>query len=556
MTTVTGAYDEAVAHTAQNLLVIAPPGCGKTELLARRAALLIPMLSPNQRILALTFSNKAKANLTGRLIEILGAERTRKYVSIHNFHGHAAEIVRAHGRTLGLDPHFAMPDKRSQSDAIAPLLDGLSENDAGELSRRIGEDLRDAKQRPRDDSDVLEALALHGISQSIEIESARQKAAKLYYDDLLRHAQRLIRVPEIAFLYRKHYGAMLVDEFQDLSPQQLDLALRSCEQSRTFVGDPLQGIYSWTGARPIDVERRLRKISGEPVDLGVSYRSSPRVLKLLNLVSVGLGGQALQPDNPADWFEEGISAGAKFSTGSEEAAFIEQASALILDKRPSATIGVICRSAWRRKPIDAVFAVSSLPTTRWDLAVDDARVIELLNAATTRLGGNPSIESLKTEVLARIDATDVDTTADVADALDHLEDLAAETGSVRDALKQLRVLDEGDTAIGPGVHLLNAHTGKGQQFDWVFIPGFEQGNIPSFFAKKQSEIDEEHRVLLVMLSRARHGVVLSRADSLISKKGRPYPTTVSPWVNEVRTGLGTDQVGLLDHVARMPELPS
>ncbi|MHA6969431.1 UvrD-helicase domain-containing protein (plasmid) [Glutamicibacter bergerei] len=549
-------YGEAVKHDAQNLLVIAPPGCGKTELLARRAALLIPRLSPNQKILALTFSNKAKSNLTGRLVSVLGVERTRKYVSIHNFHGHAAEIVRAHGRTLGIDPQFNMPDKRTQSDAIAPLLDGLSENVAGDLNRRIEEDLRNAKQRPNSDCQVLEALAAHGITQSAEIESARQESGTIYYDDLLRHAQRLIRVPEIASLYRKHYGAMLVDEFQDLSPQQLDLAIRSCEQSRTFVGDPLQGIYSWTGARPIDVERRLRKICGEPVDLGVSYRSSPRVLGLLNLVSVGLGGQALQPKDPNAWFEEGITVGAKFSTGAEEAAFIERASGHILKKQPSATIGIICRAAWRRKPIDAVFAESSLPSTRWDLAVDDAGIIELINDATTRLGGNPDLAVLKTEVLARIDATDLDTAADVAEALDHLEKLATDAGSIQAALMQFRILDQGDTAIRPGVHLLNAHTGKGQQFDWVFIPGFEQGHVPSFLAKKQSEIAEEHRVLLVMLSRARHGVILSRADSLISKKGQPYSTRVSTWANELRIGLITDQVGLLEHVARMPEQSS
>ncbi|MGP9816818.1 hypothetical protein CIK76_03655 [Glutamicibacter sp. BW80] len=549
-------FDAAVTHNAQNLLVIAPPGCGKTELLARRAALLIPRLSPNQKILALTFSNKAKANLTGRLVSVLGVERTRKYISIHNFHGHAAEIVRAHGRTLGIDPQFEMPDKRTQPEAIAPLLDGLSESDAGDLNRRIEEDLRDAKQRPNSDCQVLDALAAHGLTQSAELEAARQESGTIFYDDLLRHAQRLIRVPEIASLYRKHYGAMLVDEFQDLSPQQLDLAIRSCEQSRTFVGDPLQGIYSWTGARPIDVERRLRKICGEPVDLGVSYRSSPRVLGLLNLVSVGLGGQALQPNDPNVWFEEGITTGARFSTGAKEAAFIEQASRRILDKQPSATIGIICRAAWRRKPIDAVFAGSSLPSTRWDLAVDDARIIELINGATTRLGGNPDLAALKTEVLARIDATDLDTAADVADALDHLENLATDTGSIQATLMQFRILDKGDTAIGPGVHLLNAHTGKGQQFDWVFIPGFEQGHVPSFLAKKQSEIEEEHRVLLVMLSRARHGVILSRADSLISKKGQPYSTRVSTWASELRTGLITDQTGLFEHVARMPEQSS
>lgn len=546
-------YDEAVAYEAQNLLVIAPPGCGKTELLARRAALLISRLGPNQKILALTFSNKAKANLTSRLVNVLGMERTRKYVTIHNFHGHAAEIVRAHGRTLGIDTQFDMPDKRTQSDAIAPMLDGLAESDAGDLNRRIEEDLRVAKQRPNSDFQVLDALAAHGITQSIEIESARQESGAIYYDDLLRHAQRLVRVPEIASLYRKHYGAMLVDEFQDLSPQQLDLAIRSCEQSRTFVGDPLQGIYSWTGARPIEVERRLRKICGDPVDLGVSHRSSPRVLGLLNLVSVGLGGQALQPHDPSVWFEEGITVGARFSTGTEEAAFIERASGCILEKQPSATIGIICRAAWRRKPIDTAFAGSTLPSTRWDLAVDDARIIELINEAAIRLGGNPDLDVLRAEVLARLGVTDVDTAADVVDALEHLEHLAAEAGSIQSALLQFRILNEGDVAIQPGVHLLNAHTGKGQQFDWVFIPGFEQGHVPSFLAKKQSEIEEEHRVLLVMLSRARHGVILSRSDSLISKKGRPYSTRVSTWANELRSGLITDQTGLFEHLARMPE---
>jgi DNA helicase-2/ATP-dependent DNA helicase PcrA len=86
----------------------------------------------------------------------------------------------------------------------------------------------------------------------------------------------------------------------------------------------------------------------------------------------------------------------------------------------------------------------------------------------------------------------------------------------------------------------------------VFIPGFEKGNIPSFLAKGQARIEEEHRVLLVMLSRARHGVILSRANSLISKKGNPYQTTISPWINEVRPGLVADQSGLLKHISGLP----
>ncbi|WP_437773481.1 UvrD-helicase domain-containing protein [Arthrobacter sp. KNU40] len=546
------AFAEAVSSSTQNLLVIAPPGCGKTELLARRAELLIRQLRPNQKILALTFSNRAKANLNSRLAIVLGAERKRRYVTVHNFHGHAAEILRSHGRTLNIDPGFEMPDKRTQADAITPFLTGMPEDESHDLARRIENDLREAKQGPNTDANVLHTLSSIRMEVSLQIETTRQSSGTLYFDDLLRHAQRLIRVKEIASLYRNHYGAILVDEFQDLSPQQLDLALRSCEQSRTFVGDPLQGIYSWTGAKPVDVGRRLQRISGAPVGLGVSYRSSPKVLSLLNTVSVGLGGRALEPDNADSWHEGGIAAGVVFNTGVEEAAFINEVSSQILAKQPTATIGVICRSGWRRKPIDAVFAKSDLPSTRWDLTIDNAGVIDLIGDAITRLGGNPDVSALKNEILGRIDGTDVDTAAEVVDALEQLEELSGLSGSIASALGHLRIRQDSDSAIGAGVHLLNAHTGKGQQFDWVFIPGFEKGNIPSFLAKTPSQVQEEHRVLLVMLSRARHGVILTRANSLISKKGSPYSTTASPWTNEVDPGVVAGHKELFQHISGLP----
>jgi DNA helicase-2/ATP-dependent DNA helicase PcrA len=65
----------AASSSSANLLVIAPPGCGKTELLAQRAKALIRGLLPGQKILALTFTNRAKANLSERLRRILGAQR-------------------------------------------------------------------------------------------------------------------------------------------------------------------------------------------------------------------------------------------------------------------------------------------------------------------------------------------------------------------------------------------------------------------------------------------------------------------------------------------------
>ena len=114
---------------------------------------------------------------------------------------------------------------------------------------------------------MLDYLRGSRNERALLIEEHRQHEGVMFYDDLLRHAQRLLRIPEVAHLYRAHYRAV-VDEFQDLSPQQLDTALRTCETNRTFVGDPIQGIYTWTGARPVRVERILRRICREPHGLG------------------------------------------------------------------------------------------------------------------------------------------------------------------------------------------------------------------------------------------------------------------------------------------------
>ncbi|MEJ6013381.1 ATP-dependent helicase [Corynebacterium sp. H127] len=544
--------DDVALSEARNLLVIAPPGCGKTELLARRANHLIASLGANQRILALTFSNKAKANLNERLVKVLGVERKRRYVTVRNFHGHAAEVVLAHGNTLRIDLNFDMPTKQTQARLIDEVVGNIATNAKFDKIRLIGDQLGAAKREPLDEAGVLAALA-SADPCTLQVEQMRQQQGVWFYEDLVRQAQRLLQVPEIARLYRAHYGAILVDEFQDLSLQQLDIALQTCDKSRTFVGDPLQGIYSWAGARPIEVERVLRQVCGEPRSLGVSYRSSPKVLELLGIVSEELGGQKLQAHESNGWFEDGIVGGLGFKNGYEEAQFIERACSTILQRQPDATIGVICRNGWRRKYVDEQFASSILPCTRWDLAMDNSRIIDLMRESAFRLGGNPSFEDFARDVSSLVDGVDVETAEDLALALAEFEGIVEETGTVAAGLAQLRVLDDLQEVISPGVHILNAHTGKGQQFDWVFIPGLENGNMPDFHAKDNpAALVEEKRVLLVMLSRARHGVVLSHSQTLVSKKGTPYNTSPCPWLPSLRRGVTADANQLIQHIEQLP----
>lgn len=324
---------EAATSTNDHLLIIAPPGCGKTEVLAHRAALQIQLLEPNQRVLALTFTKRARSNLEERLRSVLGGARARRQVVVRNLHGFAAQIVLSHGRTIGLGMEsLELPKTSTMRRAMEAAGGGQAMYDAEKI-------LAEIKRGPLSDAEVLEALGQRGRSEAAllagKVERSRQEANQLHYDDLLRHAQRLLHIPAVARLYQAHFGAVLVDEFQDLSLQQLDLALLGCTARRTFAGDPLQGIFSWAGAAPAEVEAEVRRTCGEPVRLRESYRSSPRVLEMVSSISEQVDpGSALVSARPEDWPDGGCSAALVLPHRDAEADMLLRLAGSILERTP------------------------------------------------------------------------------------------------------------------------------------------------------------------------------------------------------------------------------
>lgn len=535
------------AGDSTNLLIIAPPGCGKTEMLAQSARQLIPTLRPNQRILALTFSNKARDNLGARIQTVLGPATFRRYVRMRNFHGHATEVLRAHAPSIGLPRDFTQPTPRQFNQAVDARLGGLPVRQR--ISRRAAmwEALGDAKRGPRTDDEVMAALIHGGNADALAVQQIWSEQGVLHYDDLLRHAQRLLRIDAIANLYQHHYGAVLVDEYQDLSPQQLDIGLRTVTQQRLFAGDPLQGIYTWAGARPAEVGTALRQLCGDPIELTTSYRSSPNVLAIVNAASAAIGGPALHSADPGRWPGGGCGGATEFATGAEEAAWISQQCQKILERDPQASIGVITRSQGRREPIDNAIAASGLTHSRWDSALDDPNVVEVLRAAWRSLPANADFAALQQTALQRLETADSATFADVTDALAELEE---RIGSRDLATTMVQTFTRKVTtgATGSGVHLLNAHVGKGQQFDWVFVPGIAAFHLPSSQAETQAELEEEDRVVLVILSRARHGLILSRAASLISAAGNPWRPDPSKYWSTLSAAASLDRTGVEAHI--------
>ncbi|WP_336649096.1 UvrD-helicase domain-containing protein [Microbacterium sp. MMO-10] len=121
-----------------HVLIIAPPGCGKTEVLAHRAAHQIDLLEKNQRVLALTFTKRARSNLEERLRSVVGHAQARRHVLARNLHGFATEVVLAHGRTIGLDmDSLALPKTSTVRKAMEAAGGGNAIYDAERMLSEI-----------------------------------------------------------------------------------------------------------------------------------------------------------------------------------------------------------------------------------------------------------------------------------------------------------------------------------------------------------------------------------------------------------------------------------
>jgi len=403
--------------------------------------------------------------------------------------------------------------------------------------------LAEIKRSPLSDAEVLETIDQRQRSEATllaaKVEWSRQEANQLHYDDLLRHAQRLLRIPAVARLYQTHFGAVLVDEFQDLSLQQFDISILSCTDRRTFAGDPHQGIYSWAGAAPVEVEAEVRRTCGDPIMLRESYRSSPMVLEAVNSISEQVDPESgLVSAIPEKWPGGGCSAALVLQDQAAEAALAVRLATSIHRAVPDASIGIIARAGWRRKIIDAAFVEQTdVPVRRWELAIDDPATVALIQSAVSALPRGASVADARHAVLDSLDPADVDARELVDDAFDILEQ--SESTTARAAVRSIRTADP-KRSVGPGVHLLNAHTGKGQQFDWAIVVGLEEGHLPGKRNSHGDALDEEQRVLLVMLSRARHGLVVTRTCETDGWYG-PKPVVASRWWSEIKARYSSEE---------------
>ena len=522
MLDITPKQAQVLDHEGLSLLIIAPAGCGKTETLALRVRGLLDQqaVKASQRILVATFTKRARDNMHDRLSHYLTPREMREAVTVCNFHGLFARIIQAHSNVIGLDPkRLTMP----QNDWVGERCSALKLKG---LTNDVKSDISSAKRRALNDEQVLAELQCSGNQYASMIEEQRQAESRLTYDDLPRLAELILANDEVAALYRQHFGAIIVDEFQDLTPQQLRVVQRIGYKKTTYAGDLAQGIYAFAGAQPEYVKKKLEIECSETIEFAESFRSSPAVLTAVNSLNSLTGGQVLTAANPESWPSGGLAAYRQFDRAQEEAKYIKNLCSWILSKgrAPQQRIGISARLKRRRQLVDEVIAASGLPYCIWDDGVLDKSIAQKIRNMLRGLSlsefhsADDQLAFLR-QAVSFDNEQDPDERTALSSAVDWCLDLLKKDLNPDVILRRIQIGDNDSLITRAGVHLLTGHAGKGQQFDWMVVIGLEEDYLPSYQAIQAGDnsamMGEEARTLAVMLSRARHGVLVT-SSSVIS----------------------------------------
>ncbi|MEA2676017.1 MAG: ATP-dependent helicase UvrD/PcrA [Chloroflexota bacterium] len=282
----------AVTTTAGPLLILAGAGSGKTRVLAHRVAYLIGVenVKPWQ-ILAVTFTNKAAAEMRARILALVG-EKARD-VAMGTFHALCARVLRRDGSAIGIDPRFTIYDTDDQTSTMKLVMRNLELVGSTELKPQaiLG-------QIGRWKNDLLNpeqaAEAARGYHEEVAAKAYERYQARLReqgaldFDDLLNEAVRLFeQAPGVLAHYNDRWRYLHVDEYQDTNRAQYlwIRLLAGTRKNLAVVGDDDQSIYSWRGAdlrNILDFERDYPNAT--VVKLEQNYRSTQLILDAAHAV--------------------------------------------------------------------------------------------------------------------------------------------------------------------------------------------------------------------------------------------------------------------------------
>ncbi len=288
---------EAVEAVDGPVLILAGAGSGKTRVITHRIAYLIDQrgVAPDS-ILAVTFTNKAAAEMAGRVEKLIGQSSLSKPL-ISTFHSFCVRLLRRDIEALrinneGLSRSFAIYDETDQQAVVKAVMRRMGLDDKQLTPRVVLSKISWAKNHMIDPQEYY-LQSSDPISEKVAhiFEGYRKelrKANALDFDDLLLEAVRLLKVsPEVRERYNRRYRYILIDEYQDTNRPQYELMklLGGEHQNVCVVGDEDQSIYSWRGADIRNILEFEKDFPGaKTVRLEQNYRSTQIILEAASSV--------------------------------------------------------------------------------------------------------------------------------------------------------------------------------------------------------------------------------------------------------------------------------
>jgi DNA helicase-2/ATP-dependent DNA helicase PcrA len=502
----------AVETVTGPVCILAGAGSGKTTTITRRIAnqVLTGAFEPSQ-ILAVTFTDKAAGEMRSRL-ERLGA----RSIQARTFHSAALAQLRYFmgdriGQVLPSKALMLQPIRRSLPPPFKfrPLGDLAGEIEWAK-NRRLTPDTYPSSLEGHEPPIPPDLMT--GVFRRYERQKESQ--GRVDFEDLLELAIRLYdENADAARIFRERYRAFTVDEYQDVNLLQQTLLERwlGGRDELCVVGDDYQAIYSFTGATP----KHLLNAQGQVFRLEENYRSTPEILELANRLVPKLGGaeKVLRATRPAG---EPPVLRACEDAEAEVASIVANIGAYRREGVPYEEIAVLYRINSRSEDFEESLSGAGIPYQVRGGAFLTRPAARGLIRALRGSAGRAEVAAVVRQVAEGQGLTPVLPDGVGEEEVTRQGDLArfvrlAEEfgeGTVAEFLADLQSRF-GEESQGRGVNLLTYHRAKGLEFDVVFLPRLEEGELPFKLARSGEAQAEERRLLYVGMTRAKRHLEIS-----------------------------------------------
>ena len=289
--------EQCAAATAGEgpLLVLAAAGTGKTRTLVHRVAYLIEQGVPPERILLLTFTNRAAKEMLERAEKVVGD--AAQSIWSGTFHSICARFLRRYGSVLGYQPGFQIIDEDDQKKLINDLIKQVAKDPKDfpkkeVVAKMISEAMNEQKpigfiaQRWQTKAAGFEPKEIEMIAEKYD--ARKRELGAMDFDDLLVNGLKLLKTNDrIREMLQTHFLHILVDEYQDTNGLQAEFTdiLAAKHRNIMAVGDDFQCIYTWRGAQIENIMEFPHRWEGcRVIKLERNYRSVPGVLDVANVV--------------------------------------------------------------------------------------------------------------------------------------------------------------------------------------------------------------------------------------------------------------------------------